>query len=221
MRLPNDTERHAIYGMTGTGKTVFALWTLSQRSYDRMPWIIIDFKRDPEIKRIPRLEEVDITAPPPRHKGLYVVRPEPAQGTDGTVTEWLYKVWAQERTGLFLDEGYMVRRLDPALQAVLTQGRSKRIPMIAISQKPVWVCPFIHSESEFKSVFFLQMPRDVDTVCEWLPPCDPGSLPPHHSYMYHVASRQFEAYGPCPNMDSILDRFDSKVAMRKWYLPWA
>ena len=46
MQFPDDSHRHAIFGRTGTGKTVFGLWCLSQRSYDKIPWIIIDFKRD-------------------------------------------------------------------------------------------------------------------------------------------------------------------------------
>ena len=220
MNFPKDTERHAIYGMTGSGKTVFALWCLSRRSFHKMPWIIIDFKRDVTIARVPGLEEIGVDDKLPSRKGLYVVRPDPAEGTDGTMTEWLYRVWAQERTGLLLDEGYMLSRYDAGLRAVLTQGRSKTIPVIALSQKPVWVSPFVHSESEFKSVFFLQMPRDVDTVKEWLPPgrdVDPSRLPPHHSYWYHVASREFRRFGPCPGEDEILQTFDDR-RVRRWKL---
>lgn len=217
MRSPDDTQRHAIYGMTGSGKTTFALWQLSRRSYDRMPWIIVDFKRDPIIGQIPRLEEIDIDGKPPRSRGLYVVRPGPEDVDDGIVTQWFYKVWEAERIGLLIDESYMIKRYDQGLRAILTQGRSKRIPVIMLSQKPSWVSPFIHSESEFKSVFYLQMPEDIERVKEWLPPrrdIDPGTLAPHHSYWYCVPTREFASFGPCPNEDAVLDMFDNRVVVR-------
>lgn len=217
-RLPNDTERHAIYGMTGSGKTVFALWCLSLRDFDKKPWIIVDFKRDTIIRQIPRLKEIGVTDKLPKHPGLYVVRPLPSDSKDGTITDFLYRVWQKEYTGLLLDEGYMISRFDTGLQAVLTQGRSKHIPMICLSQKPTWISPFIHSESEFKSVFFLQMPRDIDTVSEWLPGGDPRGLPPHHSYWYQVATRDFRTLGPCPNESQVLNTFDDRIVPRRWRL---
>lgn len=213
MRLPNDTERHAIYGMTGSGKTHFALYCLSFRSFDRMPWIIIDFKRDPLIAEIPGLTEIHIDDKLPKRSGLYVVRPEPSDVDSGAITAWLYRVWKQERIGLYLDEGYMIRKLDPGLRTVLTQGRSKRLPMIILSQRPAWVCPFIQSESEFKSIFYLQNPADVQRVSEWLPPqsgIDIPSLPKRHSYWYSVADRDLKLFGPCPGETEIMQRFDAR-----------
>lgn len=217
MRMPNDTERHAIYGMTGTGKTVFGLWCLSQRSFDKIPWIILDFKRDPLIQTIPGLSEIDIADNIPKHKGLYVVRPMPADIDDGAVTSFLYRIWQKERTGLMIDEGYMIPPRDRGLRAILTQGRSKRIPVIALSQKPTWVSPFIHSESEFKSTFFLQMPGDIERVQEWMPATDqagrvidPYTLPDHHSYWYSLKGRELVRLGPCPDEDAVLTTFDER-----------
>lgn len=219
MRMPDDTQRHAIYGMTGSGKTTFALWQLAQRSYDRMPWVIVDFKHDPAIAKIPRIEEIPVDRKPPRSRGLYVVRPGPEDVDDDTVTEFFYDVWRNERTGIVIDECYMLKRFDPGLRTLLTQGRSKNIPMIVLSQKPSWISPFIHSESEFKSVFFLQMPVDIDRVREWLPPnrsINPGALPPHHSYWYNLPGREFASFGPCPHENAVLDMFDDKVFRRRF-----
>jgi hypothetical protein len=123
-------------------------------------------------------------------------------------------VWENERTGLFFDEGYMFKRFDPAVRAVLTQGRSKHIPVMALSQRPSWISPFIHSESSFKSVFFLQMPGDIQTVQEWLPRCNPGDLPPHYSYWYGVKTREFALMAPCPNENAVLDAFDARRVRR-------
>src|SRR5579862_5410488 len=104
MRLANDTQRHAIYGQTGSGKTVAGLWALEKRGWDKRPWTIFDFKGDPLIGRIPRLEEIDIRAAPPKHRGLYVVRPLP--GDDKEVADYMWRVWEKGKHGLFVDEGY-------------------------------------------------------------------------------------------------------------------
>ena len=229
MDFPDDTHRHAIFGMTGTGKTVFGLWCLSQRSYDRVPWIIMDFKRDPTIRRLPQLTEVRIDQAPPKYRGLYVVRPSPADVDAGLATQFLYDVWAREGlerssrrgTGIFIDEGYALKPQDRALRAVLTQGRSKRIPVIALSQRPTWVSPFVLSESEFKTIFFLQHQGDIEKVCEWLPRhddagrrVDPYSLPKHHSYWYCLTTREFARLAPCPDEEAVLDRFDNRRVRR-------
>lgn len=224
LKQPDDGHRHAIFGMTGMGKTVFGLWCLSRRSFTEKPWIIVDFKRDGIIKQIPRCEEIDINDRIPRHAGLYVVRPEMQDETNGPVTDFLYRVWNKERTGLFIDEGYGMHPRDKGLRAVLTQGRSKRIPVIALSQRPAWVSPFILSESEFKSIFFLQTPADIDRVQEWLPRNDlrgdrvnPAMLPEHHSYWYCLTKREFRTFGPCPDEQEVLDIFDNRRAKR-YYL---
>lgn len=203
--------------MTGTGKTVFGLWCLSQRSFDRMPWIVMDFKRDTTIADMPGLDEIDITDRVPSRKGLYVVRPQPQKTNDGPVTDFLFRVWEKENVGLFIDESYMINRYNDGLRAVLTQGRSKHIPVIMLSQKPTWVSPFMHSESEFKTVFFLQMPKDIETVQDWLPQrdgnktrVDIGNLPNYHSYWYSVHGREIAKLGPCPPEQEVLDIFDRR-----------
>ncbi len=124
---------------------------------------------------------------------------------------------------MFIDEGYAFKPNDRALRAVLTQGRSKRIPVIALSQRPAWVSPFIFSESEFRSIFFLDHPPDVDRVQEWLPRRDehgnrpnPENLPRHHSYWYCGPHREFRTFGPCPDEGEILDVFDRRKVRSRW-----
>ncbi len=75
LHTPGDQHRHAIVGQTGSGKTTFGLWMLSRRSFDKMPWIIVDAKRDDIIADIPHQEEIDVGSKIPKHPGLYVVRP--------------------------------------------------------------------------------------------------------------------------------------------------
>lgn len=217
MRLPTDTERHAIVGTTGSGKTVFGLWCLSQRNFDRMPFIIVDFKRDEQIAQIPRLEEIDINAKIPKRPGLYVVRPDATDIDAGNVTDFFYRVWERERTGLFLDEGYMIPPRDPGLRTVLTQGRSKRIPIISLSQRPAFVSPFLLSESEFKSVFYLEHPRDIERMNEWMPRVAPNLLPDHESYWYQREGRELLRLRKCPPLDVIMQIFSDR-RVRRWWL---
>lgn len=219
--VPNDGHRHFITGMTGNGKTVFGLWMLSGRSFDSKPWILLDFKRDLIIEQIPHLTEIGLTDAIPKRRGLYVLRPDPADASTGAMTEWFYKLWRAEHTGLFIDECYNIKRFDVGLQAIMTQGRSKRIPVIALSQKPAWISPFIMSESEFKSIFYLFMPSDIDRIREWLPPrddkgraVDPSALPPHHSYWYCAHTREFARLGPCPDENAVLNIFDARRVRR-------
>lgn len=215
--FPDDTQRHVIVGTTGSGKTTFGAWCLSMRRYDKMPWLLIDFKHDPLIEKIPRLEEIGVRDRIPSQPGLYVVRPLPGEIDDGDVTELLFRVWEKERTGLFFDEGYMIPRLDKGLRTVLTQGRSKQIPIISLSQRPAFISPFLLSESEFKTVFYLDHPADIDRMNEWMPYCDPSTLPDHYSYWYGRKGRQFATLAPCPNEAEILNRFDARrVPRRSW-----
>jgi hypothetical protein len=210
VRLANDSQRHVIYGKTGSGKTVAGLWALEKRSFTRMPWIIMDMKRDSTIARIPRLEEIDINDRIPKQAGLYVVRPIPDSRDE--IDKFLWRVWSKGRTGLMIDEGYMIHRLSKPWGSILTQGRSLKIPVIALTQRPAWVSPFLMSEADFHQPFFLQNPADLDRLADWNVPVPRDQN--FHSYYYDVPKNKLDYLGPVPNEDEILDRFDSKVPRR-------
>jgi len=219
VRIPDDTERHVIVGTTGSGKSVFGAWQLSQRSFDQMPWLIVDFKREPLFEKIPRLEEIRVDGAAPKHRGLYVTRPTVNDIEGGQVTGMFFRIWERENTGILIDEGYMIPRLDKGLRTLLTQGRSKHIPMINLSQKPSWISPFLLSESEVKTVFYLEHPYDIEKVREHMrfPAfANPLNLPDHHSYWYSRKGREFHYLAPCPAEAEILDIFDRRRVRRGW-----
>ena len=198
-RLPRDDERVAIVGRTGSGKTLAALWQLSLRSYPTMPWVIIDYKGDENISRIPRLKEIAVKSDPPNKPGLYAVRPLPHQNDD--VENFLWKIWEKENTGLYFDEGYMFANSD-ALRALLTQGRSKNIPIIILTQRPTWISRFVWSESDFIQLFSLSNARDQKTMREIMPF---KSIPTHyHSVWHQVKDGQNFLLRPVPNMNTVL-----------------
>jgi hypothetical protein len=217
MRFPDDTQRHAIVGRTGSGKTQAALWALQKRGYTVMPWIIIDYKGDPGIAKIPGLQEIGIHGKPPKHAGLYVVRPLP-DIDDETVDVFMMKIWSQENTGVYLDEGYMIGRFNKAYRVLLTQGRSKHIPIITLSQSPAWISPFIFRECEFIQSFHLQTPADRQRIGEFIPGADVQQLKKYHSYYWNVLDFELTHLKPVPKLSEILNRFDDKRATRRRWL---
>lgn len=167
------------------------IWHLSRRRFDRMPWIIFDFKGDELIESLPA-REISIRKAPPSSPGLYVVRPMPGQEDD--VESFLWKVWKKEKTGLYFDEGYMVTGSD-AFRSILTQGRSKRIPAIILSQRPMWMDNFVFTEASFFQVFYLGYKKDRDKVAAFVNAEMEERLPDYYSWWYHVARDNLSVLG--------------------------
>ena len=66
-RFPGPTIRIGIFGDTGSGKTVAALWHFSKKNFEEMPWVILDYKHEDHIAQIHRAEEVNADwTPKPR-----------------------------------------------------------------------------------------------------------------------------------------------------------
>ena len=208
-RLPSDTDRITIIGKTGSGKTQGAAWLLSLRSWKVRPWVIIDFKRDDLLNSIPGLKRLDIKASIPSKPGLYIVHPNPGQ--DEEVEDFLWKVWAKEHTGLYLDEGYMIPARSAAYQAILTQGRSKHIPLMTLTQRPAWLSRFAFSEADFIQLYKLTDVRDLKIVKQFVPLSIEKPLPAaYYSYWYDNAANYGAVLSPVPDKQSIIGNF-SKV----------
>src|SRR4029077_19733455 len=152
---PGGDARTTIIGATGTGKSTCGVWLLSRQRFDKRPWIAIDFKREAlfDAVGIPPIRELELNEQPPRRPGLYIVSPRPDQ--DEALEAWLWRVWERENIGLFVDEAALMPDRD-AFRAVLQQGRSKRIPVIACTQRPVDVKRALFSEASFFAVYRLQ-----------------------------------------------------------------
>ena len=203
--LPGPRDRLAVLGRTGSGKTHFAAWALSHGNWDKVPWVIIDYKFDPLIAQIPQLEELKVDAKIPKAAGLYVVHPTPSQTAE--VEALLWRIWRKGRTGLWVDEGHILPDRG-SLQALLSQGRSKAVPVIILSQRPVWLNRFVLSESGYFSVFAMNDKRDRQTIQSFLPGLDlEEKLPARYSYYYDVAGDRAFMMKPVPDRDEILNRF--------------
>lgn len=206
-------------GRTGSGKTHLSTWLLSHAAFDRMPYIILDYKRDQEmlakLEKADLVTEISINKSPPKKKGLYIVHPRPDE--QEAVEKFLWKIWDNERIGLYVDEAHMLGPHNAPFQALLTQGRSKKIPVITVTQKPAWISRFVFSEADFYSVFGFNDIRDQKTVNNFVPVDLSKRLDEHWSHWYDVKRHKIFILAPVPNSDTILDRFQTRLkGARKW-----
>lgn len=196
--------------MNGSGKTVFGTWLLSCAPFDRQPYVILDYKRDDLFAATDRIREIGLKEIP-KHAGLYILRPR-GKSENHLVEAWLWRAWERERIGIYADEGYMLPDIG-ALDAILTQGRSKRIPCTILTQRPVWVPRFVFSEARFLSLFHLNDERDFQTIAALMPRRKMmRDLPPYHSWWYDTGQRQLFVMQPAPAPAEIIDRLDSRLS---------
>lgn len=211
MRLPDDTKRHAIVGATGSGKTQAALWHLSLRNILEKPWVVYNFKKDESIDALPGARHISVDEIPVR-PGVYVVHPLPHESD--VVENQMWAIWERGNTGVYVDEGYMVGRDNRAFRALLTQGRSKHVPMIVLSQRPVWMDRFVFSESEFYQIFRLQHRKDRKLVEEFVPANLEKRLPEFHSYYYDVGANDVTVLKPVPQLEEIYKTFEQRLVRK-------
>lgn len=209
--LPTDKQRISIVGRTGSGKTVAAMHHLSQRQFDVRPWVIYNFKHDENLDAIPGVKLIELDDLPVK-PGLYMAHPGPYDSE--ALEAHMMAIWAAGNMGLYVDEGYMVDRNSRAFSLLQTQGRSKHIPMITLSQRPVWLNRFVFSESDFFQIFQLQHKKDRDKIGEYVPANIEERLPAYHSYYYDVAEDKLDVWSPVPSIDKIHAVFDRRLSRR-------
>lgn len=212
-RFIDNSERLVTIGRTGTGKTVALLYQLSRRDLKKEKWLILNFKGDTLINSIARAREIDLDWSPPRKGGgLFVVRPQPHERD--AVDRMLWRVWEEEDTGVMADEGFMLADSEP-YNALLTQGRDKRIPLMTGTQRPVWMSRFVFSEASFFQLFDLSDRRDWLTVEAFMPRVMNVPLEKHWSWYYDVAAKRLFRFTPVPPPKEILANLDAQLTTRQ------
>jgi len=215
-RYPNVAQRTVVMGKTGSGKTQFGAWLLSESPFNKQPYIIMDYKRDALLGATDRIREIGLNEIP-KHPGLYIVRPLP-EIDDSNVENWLWKIWKRGKTGLYFDETYMLPNdgRSTALRALYTQGRSLHIPIIALTQRPAWVSRFVFSEAEYYSYFHFNDSEDIKTARRWFPSgLVEERLPKYYSVWYDQDADNAFVLSPVPDSDTILDHIDYRLGARR------
>lgn len=196
-RLPTRSQRIAIIGRTGSGKTVFGAWTLALAPFHLQPYIIVDYKGDELLNGVERIRRLELSDKIPTRPGVYLVQPRP-QIDDEKLGDFFYKIWDQEKVGLFLDEAFMVPTKGGALEGILTQGRSLKIPVIALTQRPAWISRYFFSEADFFAVFHLNVADDRTRVRQITGGDLDTKLPDFHSRYYDVGRDEMTILKPVP-----------------------
>ena len=217
---PGPSDRFAIVGRTGSGKTQFGSFLLSRADLKVRPWIIFDYKREGLFASVKRIEEIRLDKAPPKHPGLYILRLDHQDNEQ--VENYLWDVKKRGHIGLFFDEGYEIPQGN-VLRSLLTQGRSLKIPVIMLCQRPSFINRFVFSEMSFFTAFHLNDTRDRKTVQSFVD-CDSEVwqdmseiMPPFHSRFYDLKNHVSCFLKPCPNEQNLIQAFDDALRVeRKW-----
>jgi hypothetical protein len=211
VRQPRDDEGVLIAGRRGSGKTQEALDQFSQRSFDEIPWVLLDFKGGDLVSRMPCSAMLDIREPVPTEPGVYIVSAEiEDHARGGPVNNYLLQIFRQGNCGIVIDELGMVGQHSQGLRLILTQGRSKRVPFIFCCQRPVAIDMWALSESEFIQVFNLQFQSDKDRIHEYIPEeqldfDELRDLGKYHSVIWHYDAGTVEFLQPSRRFEDIYD----------------
>lgn len=207
--LPGPEDHLLVLGRNGSGKTVAGAWHLSRKDFNAQPALIVNTKGDKLLNEIAAIEGVETIAidGTPGDKGLYIVNPTPDQSEE--LNALLWRVWRKGNCLTYIDEGYAVTD-DDGLNALLTQGRARRCPVIILSQRPSWLTKFAFSEVNFVHLFNLQIQDDRKKIGQIVPVDKDYRLRPYHSYWYNVKDDTLAELKPVPPPEQILATFQAK-----------
>jgi hypothetical protein len=222
--LPRDDEHTTVVGRNGTGKTLLGAFLVARRDLANTTQLVVDYKGEEVFAGISKARTIDFNTVPDE-PGLFILKSRP--DLVAQTERWLWRVWEHEHVGLFIDEGYMLPNPPQggAFQGILTQGRSKRIPVITLTQRPVRVSTFAFSEASHVAVFDLNAKRDRQTVedrtgegfMSWLPSEFSGGLPKWHSRWYGVKTNSRYIIRPVPEPRKIIAMIDDQLTpLRRW-----
>lgn len=219
-RLPGAEDRTVVIGPTGSGKTILGAWLLSKQRFDKRPWVALDFKREILWKQVgdPPMRPLRFGAMPGK-RGLYRMEVLPSEEDD--LEEWMWKIWYKGNIGLFADEVSLVPQ-KKAFKAILRQGRSKRIPVIACTQRPVDCDREVFTESQYRSLFGIEdLHRDYAVIRGLFGDQDirdklPG-LKRHWSLWYDAKQKSLTTLKPVPDPATIAAEL-RKNAPYSWFM---
>jgi AAA domain len=222
-RLPGANDRVAIMGRTGSGKTTFAAWLLSQADFHRKPWVIIDYKGEEIFAKLRKrasdaITQIKVKDRAPTRPGLHIVNPVPAED-DEAMEDFLWRIWERGNTGVYIDEAHLMPHGSQSMKALLVTGRSRKIPMMVISQRPVWVPREVFSESNRHVAFDIVRRDDRKLIGEFvsLNGEEIPRMPSYHSLYHDVDMNERHHVLPAPAGDESIDAILRRAPRRfRW-----
>lgn len=181
------TDRMFIAGQTGSGKSTVG--SLVAARWSRV--LVYDPKVDP-VAAIPNATiAYGYKAARAALPGRVVYRPLPREKHDvpGIMDDLARVVYLHGAHGLVIHElgdlALTDRELGPFVSACWRQGRSRRVPVVALSQRPVNVPLMALSEASHVLAFYLKHRADRERMAEFMGP-DVVTAPvgPDHSFYY-------------------------------------
>jgi hypothetical protein len=216
--FPRTDQHTVIVGQNGSGKSQAGFWLLSRAPFDKMPFVMFDYKREQMFAKMRRRGIVTRLRPTsfvPRRPGLYLMQPKEAD--DDAVDDFLRRCHRRGKIGLYFDEGYMIPDGErSALHLILTQGRARQTPIIACIQRPVLVDHFFFTEAKHLCIFKMIDREDRRTLSRYCPIDIDATFPRYHSYWYDNSRDLSFALPPVPTQDAILNDLAQKSPPRHW-----
>lgn len=215
LRTPGPSDRTTVIGMNGTGKTVLGAHLLSLQNFEKRAWVALDFKDEELWDRVgdPPMRELSMGSMPGK-RGLFRMRVRP--GDDEALENWFWRVWERGNIGIFSDEVSLVPQ-KAAFKAILRQGRSKLIPVIACTQRPVDCDREVFTESTYVAVFRVKDRRDYKIIESFSGGVSmERPLPDHYFYWYDARQNTLYTLKPCPPPDKVASRLREVVPYSWW-----
>jgi hypothetical protein len=222
LRRPDTSHRVCITGRTGSGKSQFAMALLSQARWDKMPYVFIDYKGEPLFLEMMdenpgMVKTLKVTDKAPKKPGLYYMQPIP-NVDDEAIDVFLWSCYHKGNIGIVVDEGYSLPQTRKnCFDALLTQGRTKNIPIIVLYQRPAWMSRFAVAQADFHAYFEQSDERDCITARAFIKPyidkqkgitiTTLSPLPKYHCLWHDVGEGKTALLLPAPSRDAILETF--------------
>jgi hypothetical protein len=223
MKKPTDKDRVTIIGATGSGKSQFAIALLSVSSFDKIPWVIFDYKGEDLLLEIiaenpHAIKLINPTDKVPTVAGIYYMRPR-YKLDDDDIEIFLMSCLDNGHTGIFVDEGFAFPQ-KAAFDLILTQGRSKSVPVISLYQRPVNMTRCAINQASYFALFNLEDDREKKTVNNFIKGVTLSDgqvinsysvLTQYHCIWYDVHQHKTVILSPAPDKETILQTFRTRL----------
>ncbi len=162
--LIGPTDRVLIVGRTGSGKSTLARALF----YGHRALVVIDPKHEELLGRgLVVGSAAEFRAAYPQRSTRVVFRPDPEDPRAADVDEVIRRVLAYGNTCLLLHETIdyaSPARIVPALRRAVKTGRTRGVPVVVCSQRPMGLHNDVIAEAEHVFVFDLALEGDRDKV---------------------------------------------------------